>query len=270
MANDQRPPGTAASHKGEAEDHVATSETQELSAQNVDVLFVDDPAGQLGIEDFVGLPTSVVVLVGRGSLRRHTLISALDDSADQRPDLFSPQSHAVLQGKHARDLEAREKFREHIRDALARHERQPAPPGLNKLDALRIRSPDVRRIPMPDLSLLMGVGIPDGARIEAFSHLRDRIAELSSTTEVSIRALRNPGKVLNELAETGEVARVTNNGKIVGWLIPATEADQHLDGLLKQGRLRRGTPVPIEPIDIDGLENSLSDALREARDEERT
>ncbi|NEC22564.1 type II toxin-antitoxin system Phd/YefM family antitoxin [Streptomyces parvus] len=257
MAKDQGVPGATASHEGEAGDHEASSGTQELPTEVFGLVLVDDPAGQLGIEDSDDFPTNFVALVRHGSFHHHTLGSALGASTDLLPDISFLKTNVFLQAKYAPGPEISERFRKHIQDALAGYERrQPVLPGFNKVDALRVRSPDVRRIPLPDL--------------EAFGHLRDRIAELSSATEVSIRALRNPGKVLNELAETGEVARVTNNGKIVGWLLPATEADQHLDDLLKQGRLRRGTPAPIEPIDIDGFEKPLSDALSEARDEERT
>jgi antitoxin (DNA-binding transcriptional repressor) of toxin-antitoxin stability system len=141
-------------------------------------------------------------------------------------------------------------------------ERQPALPGLDDLEAPEMGS--------PDRALLVSAGMLHGVDVEKISSLHLRIAEMMSAAEVPIRALRNPGKVLGELAEKGEIARVTNHGKIVGWLVPATEAEQHLDALLKQGRLRRGTPAPIEPIDIEGLERPLSEALADARDGERT
>lgn len=121
-----------------------------------------------------------------------------------------------------------------------------------------------------DRTLLMTAALLHGVDAQVLSSLRVGMAEMAAATEVPIRALRNPGKVLGELADKGEIARVTNHGKIVGWLVPATEAEQHLDALLKQGRLRRGTPAPIEPIDVEGLERPLSEALADARDRERT
>ncbi|GAA2254367.1 hypothetical protein GCM10010232_49290 [Streptomyces amakusaensis] len=141
-------------------------------------------------------------------------------------------------------------------------ERQPALPGLDDLEAPEMGP--------SDRAFLVSAAMLHEVDVEKLNSLHSRITEMLSATEVSIRALRNPGKVLGELAEKGEIARVTNHGKIVGWLVPATEAEQHLDDLLKQGRLRRGTPAPIEPIDIEGLERPLSEALADARDGERT
>ncbi|MEW2248755.1 hypothetical protein AB0907_15655 [Streptomyces sp. NPDC006975] len=141
----------------------------------------------------------------------------------------------------------------------AAFENQRTLPGMDELFPRSIRKPDT--------GLLLGAAMLEGVGL---SQIRDRIAELMSATEVPVRALRNPGKVLGQLAESGEVARVTNHGKTVGWLVPATEAEQRLDDLLKQGRLRRGKPAPIEPIEVDGLERPLSEILSEARDGERT
>ncbi|MFG3381619.1 hypothetical protein [Streptomyces sp. NPDC047999] len=141
-------------------------------------------------------------------------------------------------------------------------EQQPALPGLDKLG--------VSEVSPPDRALLVSVVMLRGLDVEKLSSLRFRIAKVQSIAEVPIRALWNPGKVLGELAEKGEVAKVIENGKTVGWLVPATEAEQHLDTLLRQGRLRRGTPAPIEPINVEGLEKPLSQIMVDARNEERT
>ncbi|MGH3793761.1 MAG: hypothetical protein ACRDSP_02615 [Pseudonocardiaceae bacterium] len=58
--------------------------------------------------------------------------------------------------------------------------------------------------------------------------------------EVGIRELRNAGKVVADLAGAGAVGRVTSGGRLVGWLIPATPAEQRADQLESQGKLRRG------------------------------
>jgi antitoxin (DNA-binding transcriptional repressor) of toxin-antitoxin stability system len=60
--------------------------------------------------------------------------------------------------------------------------------------------------------------------------------------EIAIRELRNAGSVISELASTGVIGRVTNGGRLVGWLIPATPSEQRAEELHAQGRLRRGYP----------------------------
>lgn len=58
--------------------------------------------------------------------------------------------------------------------------------------------------------------------------------------DISIRELRNAGKVVVELAGAGAIGRVTSGGRLVGWLVPATPAEQRADELEARGRLRRG------------------------------
>lgn len=98
-------------------------------------------------------------------------------------------------------------------------------------------------------------------------NLRVRLPDLP---EIPIRDLRNAGQVLTELSEAGSAARVTSNGKLAGWLIPASEGDKHVFDLEKKGRLRRGRQ-PSGPVDMPDLtwDGSLSDAVIKARDEER-
>lgn len=169
----------------------------------------------------------------------------------------------LVQAKHVRERGRSLDFPRSLRNAVAAAQVcQPALPGLDDLAG--------RSFGPPDRDLLVSAAMLEGLRTETFSSLRDRITEIMSAIEVPVRALRNPGKVLGELAARGEVARVTSHGKVVGWLMPATEAEQHLDDLVREGRLRRGTPAPIEPIEVDGLERPLSELLSEARDGERT
>jgi antitoxin (DNA-binding transcriptional repressor) of toxin-antitoxin stability system len=56
---------------------------------------------------------------------------------------------------------------------------------------------------------------------------------------VGIRELRNAGRVVADLAGAGVVGRVTSGGRLVGWLIPATPAEQRADELEARGKLRR-------------------------------
>lgn len=58
--------------------------------------------------------------------------------------------------------------------------------------------------------------------------------------EVGIRELRNAGKVVADLAGAGAVGRVTSGGRLVGWLVPATPAEQRADELEARGKLKRG------------------------------
>jgi hypothetical protein len=60
--------------------------------------------------------------------------------------------------------------------------------------------------------------------------------------EVGIRELRNAGRVVAELAAAGAIGRVTSGGVLVGWLVPASPADQRVEELVAQGRLRLGRP----------------------------
>ncbi|MDQ3760791.1 MAG: hypothetical protein M3460_03585 [Actinomycetota bacterium] len=60
--------------------------------------------------------------------------------------------------------------------------------------------------------------------------------------EVRIRELRNAGSVISELASAGAIGRVTNSGRLVGWLVPATPSEQRAEELRAQGRLRHGRP----------------------------
>lgn len=58
--------------------------------------------------------------------------------------------------------------------------------------------------------------------------------------EVGIRELRNAGKVVAELAAAGAVGRVTSGGRLVGWLVPASEDEQRVEDLVARGKLRLG------------------------------
>jgi hypothetical protein len=213
----------------------------------IEELFGGDPAGHV---DLVHADDACLVLLG--SYR-----------AGAGAELIPFDVDLLVQLKAYRANSFNAEFRNTLRRALAdAYERQPTLPGLDALVGQDVGA--------SDRALLVSAAMLEGLGAETLSSLRDHIAEVMSATEVPVRALRNPGKVLGELAEKGQIARVTNHGKIVGWLMPATEAEQHVDDLLKQGRLRRGTPAPIEPIDVDGLERPLSEVLTESRDRERS
>jgi antitoxin (DNA-binding transcriptional repressor) of toxin-antitoxin stability system len=98
-------------------------------------------------------------------------------------------------------------------------------------------------------------------------------AQRGVAREVSIRELRNAGKVLAELDEAGAVGKVTSGGQLVGWLVPASPAERRYEELIASGRL-----IPAEcpgglagrkplPPRADG--RTLSEVLTQMRDEER-
>ena len=90
--------------------------------------------------------------------------------------------------------------------------------------------------------------------------------------EVRIRELRNAGSVISELASTGAIGRVTSDGHLVGWLVPATPSERRAEELHTQGRLRYGRvgglagrrPLPRR-VDTAPLSQTL-DAQRSADD----
>lgn len=89
---------------------------------------------------------------------------------------------------------------------------------------------------------------------------------------IGIRELRQHASRYVAMAKTGKRVPVTERGKLVAYLVPAEEPTSILDRLEAAGQLRRGTgnildllpPPPAEPG-----EKSLTDTLREMRDEER-
>lgn len=244
MAEGKRVPGSTANLEGEAEESEVVSRIE----RRLEEVFGGNPAGHM---DIVHADDAHLLVLG--SYSAGTNVDPMPFDVDllvqlktYRANGFGPEFQRTLRRVFA-----------------ARHERQMALPGLDALAGQQ-------GVGLSERALLLSSAMLEGLGAVALSHLRERLAEATSATDVPIRALRNPGKVLSELTQRGQIARVTNHGKVVGWLMPATEAEQHLDGLLKQGRLRRGTPAPIEPIDIDGLERPLSEALVEARDGERS
>lgn len=58
--------------------------------------------------------------------------------------------------------------------------------------------------------------------------------------EIAIRELRNAGKVVAELAAAGAIGRVTSDGRLVGWLLPASRDEQRAEELIAAGKLRPG------------------------------
>ncbi|GAA3074067.1 type II toxin-antitoxin system Phd/YefM family antitoxin [Pseudonocardia yunnanensis] len=88
---------------------------------------------------------------------------------------------------------------------------------------------------------------------------------------IGIRELRQHASRYVAMAKAGKRVPVTVRGELVAYLVPAEEPTSILDRLEAAGQLRRGRgnildllPPPAEPG-----EPSLSEALRQMRDEER-
>lgn len=74
------------------------------------------------------------------------------------------------------------------------------------------------------------------------------------------------------MAKAGTRVPVTERGKLVAYLVPAEESGSILDRLESAGQLRRGVGNLMDllpPPPAESGEKSLSETLREMRDEER-
>lgn len=96
---------------------------------------------------------------------------------------------------------------------------------------------------------------------------------MSEPDSIGIRELRQHASRYVAMAKQGKRVPVTERGKLVAYLVPAEEPTSILDRLEAAGQLRRGTGTGI--TDIPPLppgppgSKSLSETLREMRDEER-
>ncbi|MDQ2709571.1 MAG: type II toxin-antitoxin system prevent-host-death family antitoxin [Actinomycetota bacterium] len=98
-------------------------------------------------------------------------------------------------------------------------------------------------------------------------------AQRGTEREIAIRELRNAGKVLAELADTGAVGKVTSGGRLVGWLVPASPEERRMEELIAEGVLiraeRPGGLAGRRPLPPRTDGRSLSETLLQMRDEER-
>jgi prevent-host-death family protein len=96
---------------------------------------------------------------------------------------------------------------------------------------------------------------------------------MTDAEPIGIRELRQNASRYVDMAEHGRRVPVTKRGKLVAYLVPAEEPRSVYEQMVAAGQarpaLRRGTrglPPPL-PLDDDGP--SLSEVLRQMRDEER-
>lgn len=89
-------------------------------------------------------------------------------------------------------------------------------------------------------------------------------------TSVGVRELRqNASALLDQVAETGEPIEITNHGRLVARLVPATQGKTTWDQLVASGVLRpgRGDPLDIEPVELPPGSPTLQEILDELRDD---
>ncbi|WP_156935120.1 hypothetical protein [Pseudonocardia spinosispora] len=100
-----------------------------------------------------------------------------------------------------------------------------------------------------------------------------RAVERAVEREVTVRELRNAGKVIAELAAAGAVGKVTSGGRLVGWLVPATSAGQRIEELTARGLVhppeRSGGLAGRQPRPRRTDVPLLSETLEQVRGEER-
>jgi prevent-host-death family protein len=92
------------------------------------------------------------------------------------------------------------------------------------------------------------------------------------TTRIPIRQLQRHASELLDRVAAGETLEITRNGQLVGVIVPPDPRQQVIDELLAEGFLTPEQLVKpglagIKPLDME-LSTSLSDALRELREEE--
>jgi prevent-host-death family protein len=96
---------------------------------------------------------------------------------------------------------------------------------------------------------------------------------VSAPDSIGIRELRQHASRYVAMAKAGKRVPVTERGKLVAYLIPASEPTSMLDRLEAAGQLRRGTGTGIAdllpPPPAPKGSTPLSETLREMRDEER-
>jgi len=120
--------------------------------------------------------------------------------------------------------------------------------------------------PAADLGVVEAAGIPFAFR---------SWGEAAAPPLLLIHGLASDGREWShagdELAAAGAVGRVTNGGRLVGWLIPATKDEERAEELIASGRLRPGRRSGHVgrrrlPRRTDGP--ALSETLEQMRNEE--
>jgi len=91
--------------------------------------------------------------------------------------------------------------------------------------------------------------------------------------KIGIRELRQHASRYVAMAKAGKRVPVTDQGKLVAYLVPADEPRSVFEQLVAAGKVRQATAkgiadlLPIPPAPSG--EKSLSETLQEMRDEER-
>jgi prevent-host-death family protein len=89
---------------------------------------------------------------------------------------------------------------------------------------------------------------------------------------IGIRELRQNASRYVEMAEEGRRVPVTKRGKLVAYLVPAEQPKSVYEQMVAAGQVRMATGNildHLDPLPVVPGEKSLSETLREMRDEER-
>jgi len=92
---------------------------------------------------------------------------------------------------------------------------------------------------------------------------------------IGIRELRQNASRYVDMAESGRRVPVTKRGKLVAYLVPAEEPRSVFEQLAAAGHVRRARGRmrdllrQLQPLHAEPGEKTLSETLREMRDEER-
>jgi prevent-host-death family protein len=92
---------------------------------------------------------------------------------------------------------------------------------------------------------------------------------------IGIRELRQHASRYVAMAKTGKRVPVTERGKLVAYLVPAHEPSTTFQRMVAAGQVRPATGnlwetlASLEPLKAEPGEKTLSETLREMRDEER-
>lgn len=98
---------------------------------------------------------------------------------------------------------------------------------------------------------------------------------MSQPESIGIRELRQHASRYVAMAKAGKRVPVTERGELVAYLVPAHEPTTTFQRLVAAGQVRlatgklKQTLASLEPLKAETGEKTLSEVLREMRDEER-
>jgi prevent-host-death family protein len=101
------------------------------------------------------------------------------------------------------------------------------------------------------------------------------LSVMSEPDSIGIRELRQHASRYVAMAKQGKRVAVTDRGELVAYLVPAHEPSTTFQRMVAAGQVRLAegnlweTLASLEPLKAEPGEKTLSETLREMRDEER-